>query len=119
MSSTVLVAFITATIAAVLGVYRLQEVLENDYEVSPKKAKTIVSLLFTTQITVFQLIWDAISQWLVQITNPRTDADARDLSVQFLFPFSFISTYANIAFHAFYTAWGEQCMDHNCMVTMR
>jgi hypothetical protein len=118
-SITVVVIFIGGTIAAVGSVYFMRQVLQVEYGVSPQNADSIVSMLFSIQITVFQLIWNAVSAWLVEFTNPRTDEDAKNMSVQFLFPFSFVSTYANIAFHAFYTAWGEECMTENCIKTMR
>merc|ERR1719188_2509710 len=99
MSKTVVAVFIVATAVTVLAIYRCGQVLVVDYEVKPATSQSIVSVLFSIQITVFQLIWDNLSKLLVKATNPRTEEDAKDLSVQFLFPFSFVSTYANILFH--------------------
>jgi hypothetical protein len=39
--------------------------------------------------------------------------------VQLLFPFSFVSTYANIFFHALYAVWDEPCFGVNCLNVMR
>jgi hypothetical protein len=105
--------FISLVVCTVALVYRMERHLPAEY------ATTAVSVAFSIQILVYQLLWDAITVKLVQLANPRTDAEAKDLAVQYLFPFSFISTYANILFHAFWTSWGEDCMKDNCMVIMR
>jgi hypothetical protein len=82
-------------------------------------AKTVASVLFSVQICVFQLVWGVIHLKLVDFSNPRTDEEYRDLAIKYLFPFSFISTYANIVFHAFYAVWNQPCVEHNCMDVLR
>jgi hypothetical protein len=83
------------------------------------KATSAASALFSAQICVFQILWGFIHLKLIDLANPRTDEQAKDLAVQFLFPFSFVSTYANIGYHAFYSVWNEPCLDSNCLHVMR
>ena len=56
-------------------------------------------------ILVFQTIWDKISIQLLMSCNSRTENKAKDITMWFLFPFSFVSKYANIAFHAVAIRW--------------
>jgi hypothetical protein len=84
-----------------------------------KYAKSAASAIFSAQICIFQIIWGIIHLKLIELANPKTYAEAKDMAVQLLFPFSFVSTYANIFFHAVYAVWDEPCFGVNCLNVMR
>jgi hypothetical protein len=84
-----------------------------------KLANSATSAVFSAQICVFQIIWQTIHLQLIELANPQTNVEAKDMAVQLLFPFSFVSTYANILFHALYAVWDEPCFGVNCLNVMR
>ncbi|CAK0789078.1 unnamed protein product [Prorocentrum cordatum] len=81
---------------------------------------TGVSILFSVQIFAYQLVWDSLSDKLVELQNPRTDMEARNMDVAVLFPFSFVSAYANLAVKAVYedSPWGQSCLSEDCTKKM-
>jgi len=113
--------FIGVVMVSVCAIYMLEKGIPvmTKGKVNTKTAISICSAIFSVQICVYQLVWDGVSDQLVELSNPRTEEDAKNLAVQFLFPFSMISAYANIIYHAFYKSWGDGCMDSDCMRTMR
>jgi hypothetical protein len=65
------------------------------------QASTLASVLNTTQIIIFNLIYQAIATKLTDAENHRTDTLYEDSLIVKLFVFQFINSYSSFAYLAF------------------
>jgi hypothetical protein len=110
-AGAIFLAFTVLVMGTMLLIYSNEKTLGTSF----------TGILFSLQIFVYQLAWNLVSAYLVDLLNPKSHTDQRNLEVLVLFPISFLSAYANLCYRAYNKSWGESCWSSelDCTKAMR
>merc|ERR1719181_884700 len=98
-STTVTVIFLGLSFISILACRGLEPMYNNILDAfigdlnEPPRGKTLVSVTIAVLIQVFNFLWSFIAKQLVNLENPRTDAEYASLLVWKLAPFSLFTAY--------------------------
>jgi len=100
-SRVIMVLLVFLILGALGSIYTLRFYLQASGTDLAVYASMIASVLNSTQIVVFNAVYNEVSLWLTKYENHRTDTEYEDAMITKLFTFQFINSFSSFFFIAF------------------